>query len=377
MRIAINARLLKTQPDDGISRFTFEVVRRLTTGNPSIQFSLIFDRRYENELIFSPNTRGYTAGPPSRHPFLWYTWHEWQIPQLLRKTGADLFLSPDGIISLRSDIPSIPVIHDINFHHRPDDIPAITSRYYRHFFSRFAKRATRVITVSEFCRNDISEGLGIESAKIDVAWNGVSDYFFPSDKTECDCFREKLTGGVPYFLFVGNFSPRKNIPGLIRSFNIFRDNYNTKMKLVIVGGRLFLNSETDKMINSSPYKEDIIIPGSVKHENLRIYYAASAALVFIPWFEGFGIPAAEAMRCGTPVILSNTTSLPEIGGDAALFADPSNHLQTADAMNRVITDDVLRKSMKEAGMIQSQKFTWENTAASVLKSIELAFAMKE
>jgi glycosyltransferase involved in cell wall biosynthesis len=372
MKIAINARMLKKQPDDGISRFTFEVVKRLTTGNPSWQFSLFFDRKFENGLLFSPNTSGYVAGPPARHPILWYTWHEWQIPQLLRKTGADLFLSPDGIISLRSEIPSIPVIHDINFHHRPNDIPPFAGKYYRHFFGKFAERASRIITVSEFCRMDISEWFGIDAGKIDVAWNGVSDYFYPCENSECERFRSGLTGGDPYFLFVGNFSPRKNIPGLIRSYNFFRDNYTTKIKLVIVGGRLFLNSETDKMINSSPYKKDIIIPGSVRHEDLRLYYASSAALVFVPWFEGFGIPAAEAMRCGTPVILSNTTSLPEIGGNAALFADPSNHAEIAAAMNRVITDDILRKSMKEAGLIQSKKFTWENTAASVLKSIGLA-----
>ena len=376
MKIAINARMLKTTPDDGISRFTFEVVKRLTINNPSHRFALIFDRKFDGRLIFSENTEAYIIGPPSRHPILWYTWHEWLLPALLKRIGADIFLSPDGIISLRSEIPSIPVIHDINFHHRPKDIPPLTSSYYNYFFKKFAEKAARIITVSEFCREDISSGLMINKDKIDVAWNGVSEYFKPVEKSESDIFRKKLTGGNPYFLFVGNFSPRKNIPMLIKAYNHFRTTYGSDLKLVLAGGRLFLNSETDNMIDSSLFRNDIILAGSVLHEDLKILYSSASALVFVPWFEGFGIPAAEAMRCGTPVILSNTTSLPEIGGNAALFVDPSDYEEIAGAMNRIVNDKNSRVSLTEAGFIQSEKFTWENTAESVMRSIEKAAGLR-
>ena len=372
IKIAINARMLKITPDDGISRFTFEVVRRITVNNPSYRFALIFDRKYDSRLLFPGNTEAYIISPPSRHPILWYTWHEWQLPGLLNRIGAHIFLSPDGIISLRSEIPSVPVIHDINFIHRPEDIPPLTSRYYRYFFKKFAERSARIITVSEFCREDISSGLMAGKERIDVAWNGVSEYFGPVEKSEADNYREKLTGGKPYFLFVGNFSPRKNIPTLIRAYNHFRSAYGADIKLVLAGGRLFLNSETDKLISSSAFKNDIILTGSVMHEDLRILYASASALVFVPWFEGFGIPAAEAMRCGTPVILSDTTSLPEIGGNAALYVNPANYEEVAGAMNRIITDDSLRQSLVQNGLLQSRKFTWDNTAASVMDSLKKA-----
>jgi glycosyltransferase involved in cell wall biosynthesis len=369
MKIAISARMLKEVPDDGISRFTFEVVKRLTRSNPSHNFVLIFDRKFDSNLLFSDNTEGIILRPATRHPLLWYYWHEWQLPVILKKTCSDLFLSPDGIISLRSTIPSIPVIHDINFYHRPHDIPLPTSLYYRYFFRKFARKASRILTVSDFSRNDISTFLDIDQKLIDVAYNGVSEYFIPSTFAETEKFREKLTGGEPYFLFVGNFSPRKNIPGVINAYNLFRSSSKFNHKLVLTGGKLFLNRETDQLIKDSPWSSDIVLTGSVPHQELRILYSSATALIFVPWFEGFGIPAAEAMRCGTPVILSDTTSLPEIGGGAALFVSPGNTTGICQAMEKIITDDKLRTSMISGGLIESQRFTWDGCAERVWQSI--------
>jgi glycosyltransferase involved in cell wall biosynthesis len=375
MKIAINARLLKPVPDDGISRFTYEVVKRLVSGNTGHRFALIFDTKPDDRFEFLTDPEIFVIRPASHHPLQWYTWHEWQLPRILERSKADIFLSPDGIISLRSNIPAIPVIHDINFYHRPGDVPFLTSQYYRYFFTRFAGKARRIITVSDFCREDIAVNLKIDRDIIDVAHNGVSDYFVPAGKKEADDFRQKLTGGVSFFLFVGNFSPRKNIPGLIDSYNLFRKTSGLDHKLVLTGGRLYLNRETDKLINSSPFRRDIILTGPLKHKDLGILYSSATALVFVPWFEGFGIPAAEAMRCGTPAILSNTTSLSEIGGDSAIYVSPGDPVEISGAMIKISTDENLRLSLSRSGVIHSGKFTWDNTAASVLRSIESATAM--
>ena len=377
MKIAISARMLKEVPDDGISRFTYEVVKRIIRNNPSHEFLLIFDRDFDKSLLFSDNTTGIIIRPATRHPLLWYFWHEWQLPRILQKTGSGLFLSPDGIISLRSSVPSIPVIHDISFYHRPYDVPFHISLYYRYFFRKFAEKATRIVTVSEFSKDDISSYLGINPDIIDVAYNGVSEYFTPALQSECDQFREKLTGGDPYFLFVGNFSPRKNIPGVIKAYDHFRSVSPFRHKLVLTGGKLFLNSETHRMLKRTKWFSDIILTGSIRHEELRLLYSSSAALVFVPWFEGFGIPAAEAMNCGVPVILSNTTSLPEIGGEAALLVDPENTSAITEAMERIITDQSLRKSMTEKGLLQAGRFTWDLCAESVWQSVKKATGLKD
>jgi glycosyltransferase involved in cell wall biosynthesis len=377
MRIAISARTLKTNPDDGISRFTYEVIKRLIFNNPSHHFVLIFDREYNKSLLFAENTEGIVIKPAARHPLLWYYWHELKLPAVLEKTGSELFLSPDGILPLRSAIPSIPVIHDINFCHRPYDVPPLISLYYRHFFRKFAEKAIRILTVSDFSKNDISTCFGISKGSIDVAYNGVSEYFAPASSDETETFREKLTGGIPYFLFVGNFSPRKNIPGVIRGYEIFRSSSKFKHKLVLAGGKLFLNRETDRLIRTSRWSSDIVLTGPVPHEELRILYSSSSALLFVPWFEGFGIPAAEAMRCGVPVILSDTTSLPEIGGKAAVFVNPADEEELSQAMERVITDDNLRSNMISDGLIESKRFTWDNCAESVWKSVLATTGMKK
>ncbi|MGQ9621750.1 MAG: glycosyltransferase family 4 protein [Bacteroidales bacterium] len=376
MKISISEMHLKEKPDDGISRFTFEVIKRLILKNPLYEFILIFDREYSNSLLFGENCTGIILKPATRHPFLWFYWHEVKLPKLLKKIQPDLFLSPDGIISLRIELPQIAVIHDISFFHRPADTPILTSLYYRHFYKKFALHASHIITVSEFCKKDISSYLGINPNKIDVALNGVSEYFYPASEDEKNNLRMMLTGGLPYFVFVGNFSPRKNIPSLIKAWHLFRQKTGMNHRLVLAGGRLFLNRETDRMICLSPWRDDIILPGLIPHQNLRLLYSSADALVFVPWFEGFGIPAAEAMRCGTPVILSSATSLPEIGGNAALYASPDNPDEICNAMIKIASDLELRKTLSVAGQIQSHKFTWDKTVECIGKVLEKVFQNK-
>jgi len=370
MKIAVSARYLKEKPDGGVARFTYEVTRRIVQKNPSDEFILVFDRNYSESLLFGPNCKAIVLEPETSNLLSCYIWHEIKLPELFKKVKPDLFLSPDGIISLRCEVPQISVLHDISFYHRPHDLPFLTSLYWRYFCKKFACHAARIVTVSEFCRQDISSYLNVDPGKIDVAWNGVSEYFFPAGEEEKENYRTALTGGDPYFLFIGNFSPRKNIPSLITAWHLFRKKTGLSHKLVLAGGRLFLNRKTDRMICTSPWRDDIILPGLMVHQDLRLMYAAAEALVFVPWFEGFGIPAAEAMRCGTPVILSPVTSLPEIGGNAALYANPADPEEICNAMIRISSEPGLRESLSATGQTRSQMFNWDNTADRVIKAIE-------
>ena len=374
MNIAISARMLKGSPDDGISWFTFETVRRLVSNNDH-RFFLIFDRDIDKTLIFPGNTETIIIRPATRHPVLWYYWLEQRLPDVLTRIKADIFIAPDGLISLKSQVPAIPVIHDINFFHRPDDVPRLTGSYYRYFTGKFASKAIRVATVSEFSKKDISETLSIDPSKIDVVYNGVSDIFSRAGEKECIMFRERLTGGLPYFLFVGNFSPRKNIPNLVRAFNLFRSSSSYQHKLILTGERLYLNRELDSLIRESPFSKDIILTGHQTQEELRLLYSAAEALVFVPWFEGFGIPVVEAMKCGTPVILSDTTSLPEIGGNAAVYVDPSDIERISAEMKHLIEDEQLRSSLMQLSVNNAVRFTWDKSAESFWESINKSLSL--
>jgi len=369
MNIAVNTRLLTNDIHGGIEWFTYESLLRITRNNPEHEFFFLFDRIFSDKYIFSPNIQPLIIRPRAVHPLLWYTWFEWMIPPVLKKIKADVFLSPEGMIPLRTDIPSLAVIHDLNFSHRPTDLPKLQSMYYRRFFPQFAVKSTRIATVSEFSSNDIINTLNIDPGKIDIVYNGVAEDYYPTDRSGRDNFRTSITGGDPYFLFVGNLSPRKNVPNLVKAFSTFRSVHPDSFKLVISGERFFLNGELDRVCGSSPFKEDIIFTGSLPKDRLRELYSAAEALVFIPWFEGFGLPVIEAMKCGTPVISSDKTALPEVAGEAAIYVDPADIPGIANAMLDLAGDGEMRKEMIIKGHLRADKFTWDQTADKLWISI--------
>jgi len=391
MIIAINARTLMAVPRDGIGWFTLEVVRGMIRNHPEHRFVLIGDRRYDGRRAkpFRHDPESPAAGKnkykgfpveggnveyvtmPLRtvHPLLWHVWHEFLLPPVLKRISADVFIAPDGMIPLRTDVPCIPVIHDLNHEHRPDDIPRAECRYYRRRFPLFAAKGARVATVSQFSAGDIAATYGIRTDKIDVVPNGVAEVFSPPQPGEADETRRQYTGGRPYFLFVSNFSPRKNVEAVIRAFEIFRQGEGGDHVLLLAGRRLYLTREMDRRLEISPYCNDILFTGSVTRDVLRRLYGAAEALTFVPWFEGFGIPVVEAQRCGTPCILSDSSSLPEVSGGAALCVSPADAGAIAEAMARLVTDGALRRRLAAEGLANSLRYTWDQAAEEMWKSI--------
>ncbi len=376
MIIAINARTLRPVPHDGIGWFTWEITRRIVSAHPEHHFVLISDRRYDDLPVTGNNVEYIIIPLRTVHPLLWYAWHELFLPAVLKKVRADLFVAPDGIIPLRTEVPCISVIHDLNHEHRPGDIPRRERWYFRHFFPLFAKKAVRITTVSEFSAKDITATYDIASSKIDIVPNGVADIFSPSMPGEAELTRREFTGGRPYFLFVSNFSPRKNVETVIRAYDIFRKNNNSDHVLLLAGKRLYLTRAIDEALEASPYGSDILFTGSVGRDVLRRLYGAAVALTFVPWFEGFGIPVVEAQRCGTPCILSDTSSLPEVSGGAALCTGPAGAGAIAEAMARLAGDEALRRRLSDEGIRNSQRYTWENAATQMWNCIMKAMNTK-
>lgn len=369
MIIAVNARTLKALPGDGIGWFTFETIRRMALVHPEHHFIMICDRRHESIPVDLPNIEYVLLSPRNFHPVVWWLWHEKLLPPLLRKLRPDIFVAPDGIIPLKTDVPCLSVIHDLNHVHRPEDIPLIAGSYYRYFFPRIADKAVRIATVSVFSAGDISVTYGIDPEKIDVVNNGVAELFSPPAGDEAGETRREFTGGRPYFLFVGNFSPRKNVETLIDAYNIFRRDSGAGHMLVLTGSSLYLTGAMRKAVSSSPYGDDIIFTGAVCRDVLRRLYGAAEAFTFVPWFEGFGIPVVEAMRCGTPCILSDTSSLPEVSGGAALSAGPAGAEAIASAMALLVSDEALRRRLSHQGYQNSLRYSWDNTAEALWNSI--------
>jgi len=370
MRIAVNTRLLLRGKLEGIGWFSYETLKRIVNNHPEHQFIFIFDRPYAEEFVFASNVTPVVIGPPARHPFLYYIWFEKQIPRILKKVEANLFLSPDGYLSLQTKIPQLAVIHDLSFVHRPEDLPWMQCRYYNYFFPEFARKAARIATVSNYSKTDIVQTYRIDAEKVDVVYDGCNEDFRPFSNEEQKLIREKYTQGVPYFLFVGALHPRKNVAGLLKAFDAFKTETGRSEKLLIVGGEMHKTGEIADTWQKMQFKNDVAFTGRVAQEKLYGIFGAALALTFVPFFEGFGIPILEAMHAGIPVICSNTTSMPEVGGDAVLYVEPENVKQIAGAMGKIASDSDLRDRLIALGSSQKQNFSWNKTADLLWESIK-------
>jgi len=355
---------------DGIGWFTFETLRRITRTHPETHFIFLFDRKFSPEVVFGDNITPVVLWPSTRHPILWYYWFEWRVNSYLRRIKPDLFLSTDGYLPLRSKFPSVDVIHDINFEHRPGDLPWLVRKYYRHFFPRYARKANRIVTVSEFSRRDIINNYEVAEDKIDLAYNGANDRFMPISELRAIEVRNKYTGGSPYFVFVGSLHPRKNITNLLKAFQLFKDENKGNYRLVLVGEKFFLTKPMEEQLEKMNSKKDVIFTGRLSPEQLNEVLGAAWAMTFVPYFEGFGIPIIEAMKCDIPVIASKVTSLPEIAGEAALFTSPESPGSIRDSMIRIVKEQGLREELIKKGRIRREHFSWEHTATKLWDSIQ-------
>ena len=373
MKIVINTRLLLENKLDGIGWFTYETLKRITKNHPEHEFFFLFDRKYSSKFIFSNNITPIIINPPARHPFLWYIWFEYSVKKVLKKLNADLFLSPDGYLSLSSKIKQIPVIHDINFVHRPQDLPFLTRKYYNYFFPKYAKKAFKIATVSEYSKQDIIKQYNVTNDKTKVVYNGCNEMYVPISENKKVAIKQRYANAKNYFIFIGTLHPRKNIARLFQAFEKFKSETKSDFKLVIVGTKMFLTKDIEEAYANSNFKDDIIFTGRLSPEDLHHVLASAYAMTFVPLFEGFGIPLIEAMNCDVPVISSNTTSLPEVAGSSALLVDPFKVDEIKDAMIKITTDNDLRISLIEKGRVRKQAFSWDKTADKLWDVIESSF----
>jgi glycosyltransferase involved in cell wall biosynthesis len=237
----------------------------------------------------------------------------------------------------------------------------LVSRYFRFFFPKFARKAKRILTVSNFSKADIVQTYGISNNKISVVYNGISDEFRVLTSEEITETRSQFANGKPYFLFVGSLHPRKNVQRLVQAFAEFSLE-NSEIDLVIVGNAMWkqeifqLTDETKKRVH---------FLGHLSTNELSRVTGAAFSLSYVPYFEGFGIPLVEAMRCGIPIVSANTSCLPEIAGDAAIYCDPFSVKDITAQLHTLSNDSTLHEKLTEHALTRSALFSWDKAAEEV------------
>jgi glycosyltransferase involved in cell wall biosynthesis len=241
---------------------------------------------------------------------------------------------------------------------------------------KFVQAAGRIATVSNYSKQDMVDSFGANPDKIDVVYNGSHENYQALTEETIQQVRAQYSEGQPYFLYVGSIHPRKNVERLLHAFNQFKKTTKAPLKLLIVGRRMGKGSPIEKLLPTLEHAKDIIFLGYLSTDELPKVVGGAYALTYVSLFEGFGIPLLEALYCNVPSITSNTSSMPEVVGDAGLLADPTSMEDIAQQMQNLWQQPQLRQALIEKGKQQRQLFSWEQTAQKLWQSLEMLINRK-
>lgn len=362
MRIGVDARLIYHQPA-GISRYTWHLLQALAKINQQDEFIVFQHRKQHPPLITQQNFYRRTLYSPAHHPL-----EQWVLPVELLRFSLDLLHSTDFIPPLYSATPAVITVHDLAFLHWPHFVTKDSAAYYGQI-DRAIRHARHIIVPSEHTKRDLIGQLGAPENKVSVIYEAADPHFqpLPIEATRAEVV-QKYKIPPNYILFVSTIEPRKNVAGLLTAFQHLREKYTTPdVGLVLAGSQGWLYEETLEMVDKLNLRQYTFFLGRVSDEELRKLYVAARCHVHPAHYEGFGLPPLEAMACGTPTIVSNSSSLPEVVGDAALLVSPQDPEEIAVAMHRLLSDNTLHAELREKGLRRAKCFSWESAARSTME----------
>ncbi len=369
MRIAIDASRTTIAVRTGTENYALQLIRALLALHTPHSITLYFRDQPHQELFETyPNVR-YKVFPFTR------LWTHVRFAAALWADRPDVTFVPAHTLPILFPGRAVATVHDLGYRFFPQAHPGF-ERYYLDFTTRYsARRATRILADSQATRGDLMAQYHIAADKIDVVYPGVEG-LRRADDTNVALTRQKYHLPERYFLFLGTLQPRKNIGRLIAAFARYCDLHpESSESLVLAGKRGWLIEPIlESALATLPevQRARIVFTGYVGDNDVASLYSGATALLLPSLYEGFGFPVLEAMQCGTPVLCSDTSSLPELAGDAAVLVDPLSVESISDGMVRIVTDTTLRTILISKGYEQASRFTWSRAAAATMAVLENA-----
>ncbi len=373
IRVGLSAQLLslsETYRSAGIHRYIYHLLRALPEAAPEWQWVA-----FVGEARFRPSA-GLTVRRtrwPTANPWVRILWEQGVQPWAIRRERLHLLHALAYVTPVIAACPTVVTVHDLSFVRFPAAFRAMNRLYLQTMTRRSVFRASRVITDSESTRRDLVRLWGVPADRVSVAYPGVEPAYQPASPDRVEAFRRKK--GLPrrYVLFLGTLEPRKNVTGAVEAFARWARTANTRdVWLIIAGAKGWRYQAIFARVQELGLTDRVRFPGYIPAAELPDWYRAAELLIYPSLYEGFGLPPLEAMACGTPVITSNTSSLPEVVGDAALLVDPYDVEAIADALARLLEDAELRRQLREAGLQRARLFSWERTARETIAAYRLA-----
>lgn len=369
MRIGIDFTSA-VQQQAGIGRYTRELVRALARLDGTNQY-VLFQANYGAKVLagaWPPNFR--LRSVPLTDRWLTILWQRLRLPIPVEVcTGrVDIFHSPDFVLPPVWRARTVLTIHDLSFLTTPETFDPKLRDYLMQAVPRAVARADHILADSKSTKNDLITYLDADPQQITVVYPGVDPRFHPLDAPAVKAVCDQYGLTQPFILSVGTLQPRKNYATLIKAYAHLNDLERgaSDCELVIVGGKGWLYEEIFKTVGHLKIGDRVRFLGFVPDDDLPALYNAAEALALPSLYEGFGLPVLEALACGTPVVTSDVSSLPEVAGDAALLVSPHDVEGLSQALHHALTDQELRRTLRERGLAQAQHFTWQLAAKTVL-----------
>lgn len=360
MRIGIDARLVDYR-QAGITQYTLQLLEALADVNVEDEFLLLTSRRRREPLVSQTGFTQRRILTPPHHTLEQYT-----LPLEISPLGLDVLHSPDFIPPFRRNCRSVITVHDLNFVLYPHFLTKSAARFYGQI-DEAVRHTDAIIAVSQATKEDVTRLLGVPEHKITVIYEAASPVYRRLDDPDISArVRQRFGLERDFLLFVSTIEPRKNVPTLLKAFKRLLESYRPDVDLVLAGERGWLYEEVFQLVTDLNLLERVHFLGRVTAEELVWLYNTAQALVAPSFYEGFGLTPLEAMACGTPVIVSNISSFPEVVGDAGLLVDPYEEEDLAVAMWRLLSDAELRASLVEKGLTRAGLFSWEKAARQTL-----------